>query len=91
MPIIKRVTTREFLRNINDMTEPVEVYTRNDLKGTWYPADTSTWANLEPTFIPVSEPIGGLRADSGASKELGTFGAARPAPKPSASKKRKPA
>lgn len=46
MPM-KRVTTREFLRNINTMTEPVEVFTRSTLKGTWYPSNTTWGTDLE--------------------------------------------
>jgi hypothetical protein len=44
---LKRVSTREFLRNINDMTEPVAVYTRSTLKGTWYPGDLTWTTDME--------------------------------------------
>lgn len=44
---LKRVSTREFLRNINSMTEPVEVYTRSTLKGTWYPSGITWTTDME--------------------------------------------
>jgi len=60
---MKRVSTREFLRNINSMTEPVEVYSRSQLKGTWLP--NTTWSTdmsnishlITPTLgVPNSDP-----------------------------------
>lgn len=63
MPI-KRVTTREFLRDINSMTEPVEVYTRSTLKGTWLP--NTTWStDLEA----AGASIGALREAVGAAAQ----------------------
>lgn len=65
---MKRVTTREFLRNINSMTDPVDVYSRAELKGTWLPRGTkfsvfaSTPEAIEETFKSVRRTI---RAASG--------------------------
>jgi hypothetical protein len=61
MAEIKRVSAREFLRNINAIHEPVEVYKRDALKGTWYPSMTSTWmmttsAVLAPATDVIGEP-----------------------------------
>lgn len=59
---MKRVTTREFLRNINSMTEPVEVYTRATLKGTWLP--NTTWSNI-PSSGSVQTGAGAVALGDG--------------------------
>lgn len=83
MPL-KRVTTREFLRNINSMTEPVEVYSRATLKGTWHPA--TTWGTdlvqagkTKRAAVPHSEPSVQLGADVEVPSESGgSFGTPSP-------------
>lgn len=72
----RRVTTREFLRDINSMTEPVDVYTRSKLKGRWIPAESL------PASQSISRPS---RADVG-TPASGGFGVPRPAPKPAMGK-----
>lgn len=103
MADLKRVQTREFLRNINAMTEPCEVYTRSELKGTWYPgqtthSDAKTMDTLRAfvtatNMIITSSPARGSRRTARARPVLdpeaaGSFGVARPAPKPISKRKR---
>jgi len=85
---MKRVTTREFLRNINAMTEPVEVYSRQALKGTWLP--NTTWTtDMSVARETVSALLAGFReipssdpaivgADAAPDVSGGTSGASRP-------------
>jgi len=68
---VKRVSTREFLRNINKMREPVQVYSRATLKGTWLPGDM-TWPteqHLSLEAIPTSEPMT-FRVDAEPHKDI---------------------
>jgi hypothetical protein len=113
MTEVKRVSTREFLRNINLMTDPVEVYTRAEHKGTWLPAGVE-WQfaggvkttdpaalvedlkHLKRTLAAVrtaQESVFGSvptsRPQSVTADQPAGFGQARPAPKPSAAKRKK--
>lgn len=71
---MKRVSTREFLRNINAMTEPVEVYSRQTLKGTWLP--NTTWSNIPDVPIRTTlESIAAARQKATPSSDPVTVGA----------------